>query len=75
MAKVSIVLDKDESSLEAENQLLKALNYHASGDAHSKETFHDPAMIDVSMKMEKLHKDMYEEMVDEICELLDEEYS
>jgi hypothetical protein len=75
MADVKIILEKGETQQEAEEALLKALNSHSSGDIHFTESFEDPAMVDATHKMEKMHKDMYNEMIREINEALDDEYS
>jgi hypothetical protein len=71
VAKVKIILDKDETLEVAEANLMKALNFHNSGDAHLEEQFIDPAMIKVADKLEKMHADMYESMLKEISEALD----
>lgn len=75
MSKVKIILDKDESYEEVESDLRKSLNYIHSGEVHSSENFDDPAMVDVFQKMEKEHKEIYSDMLREISEALDKEYS
>ena len=73
MAKVKIILEKGETDRDAEDALLKAITSHNTGEAHV-EGFDDPAMNDVTNKMEELHKKMYQEMLEEINEALDSEY-
>lgn len=75
MAKVKIILDKDETLEVAEANLMKALTFHSSGDAHIEEEFTDPAMIKVADKLEKLHADMYDNMIAEISAALDLDYT
>ena len=74
MAKVKIELDKDEDILEADETLFKALNHHRNGDAHLTESFDDPAMVDASRKLFKVHEDIYKDLIQEINEELDKEY-
>lgn len=74
MAKVKIFLDKEESLRDAEDQIFKALNHHASGDVHSQDSFEDPAMVSVSNKMEQEYKRIAQDMMREISEALDEDY-
>lgn len=75
MAKVQIILEDGETQRDAEEGLHKALNYHASGDVHDSESFDDPAMIDVSHRMEQEHKKIYQEMLNEIFLELDKDYT
>jgi hypothetical protein len=74
MAKVKIILDKDETQHEAEQALTKALNHHSSGDVHSSHAFQDPAMADVAKKMEDTFKKINQEMLQEISDVLDQDY-
>lgn len=74
MAKVKIFLDKDENIHDVENDLLKALGHHSSGEIHDLESFEDPAMVDVSNKMEREHSKMFQDMINEIFLTLDEDY-
>lgn len=71
---VSISLPPGTDELEAHNALVKALLHHSSGDVHSKESFEDPAMIDIQHHMVDIHKKIYAEMIDEIISALEEEY-
>lgn len=73
--KVKIILEKHETMEEAEETLYKALDLHRTGDIHLQESFDDPAMIDVSQRMEKIYEDIYKEMMEEITDALDEDYS
>lgn len=75
MARVKILLEPGESALDADHALHKALEHHASGDAHVEHGFGDPAMVDLSQRADQAHAKMYNEMIREITELLDEEYS
>jgi|APLow6443716910_1056828.scaffolds.fasta_scaffold387033_2 hypothetical protein len=75
MAKVKILLEKGETELDADQALQKALEFHSSGDAHDEETFEDPAMVHMSGRMEEIGQKIYAEMVREIQDVLDKEYS
>jgi hypothetical protein len=74
MAKVKIYLAPGETTQDAEDSLLKALNHHNSGDVHSSHSFQDPAMIAVADRMESTHKKIYQDMLTEIFEELDKDY-
>ena len=74
MANVKILLEKGETELDAHVALSKALDLHNSGDIHQRESFDDAAMVDASQRMEKVHKDMYADMIQEIQDELDKEY-
>lgn len=74
MANIKIFLDKGESQHDAEQALFKALNHHNSGDVHSSHIFQDPAMANASSKMDEIYKKIHKEMIDEICEVLDQDY-
>jgi hypothetical protein len=73
MAKIKIILEKGETEREAEDALLKAITSHNSGEVHT-EGFDDPAMNDVTNRMEEIHNKIYQEMLEEINEALDSEY-
>lgn len=75
MSKVKIYLSPGETLRDAEDVLLKALLHHSSGEVHSSHTFQDPAMVAVSKEMEQIHNKIYQEMLAEIFQALDEEYS
>jgi hypothetical protein len=75
MAKVKIFLEPGETERDAEDSLLKAINHHNSGDAHSESGFQDPAMQDVANKLVNAHSKIYHDMLQEIFEVLDKEYS
>lgn len=75
MAKVKIFLEPGETTRDAEDSLLKALVHHNSGEVHSSHKFEDPAMIAVSDKMTQLHDTIYKEMLAEIFEELDKDYT
>lgn len=75
MAKVKIELEKGETELDAHIALSKALDIHNTGDNHTLESFEDPAMLDLSQRLDKIHDDIYKDMMDEIIMELDKEYS
>ena len=75
MAKVKIILGKDEKLEKVESDLLKAMNFHVSGAAHDHESFQDPAMRDVAERLESLHEKMYKQMLVEIFEALEGDYN
>ncbi len=75
MAEVKITLDKDETELDAHIALSKALDLQNSGDTHIRESFEDAAMIDASQQMAKVHDDIYTDMMQEIRDALDQEYT
>lgn len=74
MAKVKIILDSGETIQEAEDSLVKAIISQDQGQAHT-EGFEDPAMQSTVNRMEEVHKKIYQEMLTEIFEELDKEYS
>lgn len=74
MAKVKIFLESGETVQDAEEALLKAMDHHNSGEVHSSHKFQDPAMVDVTEKMERLHQKIYQEMLAEIFDALDQDY-
>lgn len=75
MATVKIELDKDETVEQAEDVLFKAVLAQSTGEGHDEENFSDPAMADLINRLEEQHKLMFSEMVAEINEELDKEYS
>lgn len=75
MPKVKILLEPGETEFDADIALQKALEFHSSGDAHDDEAFEDPAMVDLSHKLDREHAKMYSQMIQEIMAVLDEEYS
>lgn len=74
MAKIKVELEPGEDILSADEALFKALDHHRSGDAHLRESFDDPAMVDLSKRLFQAHEDIYEDMINEINEALDEDY-
>ena len=74
MARVKILLDKNETLDEVDSLLLKAMDLHTSGDVHDDEMFEDPAMADVNQRMNDIQKRIYDEMIEEIIMELDSEY-
>lgn len=75
MAKVKIFLEPGETTQDAEDLLFKALNHHNTGEVHSSHSFQDPAMVSVAHKMESIHSKIYQEMLEEIFEALDKDYT
>lgn len=75
MAKVKIFLEPGETLREAEDSIFKAMEHHNTGDVHSSDTFQDPAMDSVADRMVSVHSKIYQEMLQEIFEALDQEYS
>ena len=75
MAKVKILLEPGETQLDAHIALQKALDIQSSGTAHDDEAFDDPAMVDLAQRLEVEHQKMYAEMMREVLEVIDEEYS
>jgi hypothetical protein len=74
MPNVKIFLDKDETPEQAEDLLFKAMESQRNGDIHQDE-FSDPAMRDLLDRMQKIYKDSYDELLQEIMEALDKEYN
>lgn len=72
--KVKIFLEGNETIQDAEEALSKALEFHKLGEVHVNESFEDPAMEDVENRLEVLFNKMYQEMLQEVSEALDEEY-
>lgn len=72
MATVKIILEEHETEEDANNLLLKALLHHESGGEH-RESFHQPAAQDVFNKMILEHEKMWQHMLKEINQVIDEE--
>ena len=70
--KAKIILEKNESRDEAEELLIKALESHRTGSSHTEE-FPDKAMEHIADILKGKHKDMFNEMLEDIFKLLDEE--
>ncbi|MCG3175424.1 MAG: hypothetical protein MOGMAGMI_00353 [Candidatus Omnitrophica bacterium] len=70
---VKIKLKKGQSIEEAKLQLLKALETSLKSD-HLDESFEDPAMDDTYERVFTAHAQIYEEMMDEIIDALEDEY-
>lgn len=71
---IKIIIPKDLDILEADEVIYKALSMQTKGDTHLKESFEDPAMVDVSERLLSEHKKVYKEMISEIIEALESEY-
>lgn len=74
MAKVKILLDKNETIEDIEESLFKALDFHRQGGVHTEE-FADPAMSDLNDQLVVEHEKMLAAMLEEIFNELDKEYS
>lgn len=75
MARVKILLEPGETELDAAHALQKALDFQSSGQAHDDEAFDDPAMVDLSQRLEQDHSRMYAAMIREVLEAIDGEFS
>jgi len=73
--KVKVFLESGETQLDADYALQKALELHSSGEVHDEQIFDDPAMLHVAERMESIHNKIYADMIREINDVLDEEYS
>lgn len=71
---VKVVLPEGTDELDADNFLYKALSSRVNGE-DTKEAFDDPAMVNVSERLEAMHSGQYDEMLKEIFQVLDEEYT
>jgi hypothetical protein len=74
MARVKIFLDVDETQSEAESDLVKALSFGTSPQAHDKEKFDDPAIQHASEHLDQMQKHIYADMMNEIIEALEAEH-
>jgi DNA-binding MurR/RpiR family transcriptional regulator len=74
VAKIKIILDDGETQHDAEQALVKAINHHSSGDAHSSHSFADPALESTIHKMEDTFNKINKDMMEEIFQTLDEDY-
>jgi hypothetical protein len=75
VGKIKIFVEDNESQLEVEESLHKALEFHSSGDVHETELFEDAGAQDLLNKLELLHKNLYIQILNEIYEALDEDYT
>lgn len=75
MPNVKIELKKNETPEQAEELLFKALESQRNGEIHGGEEFSDPAMSHLLDRMELMHKEMYEEALREIIQVLEEEHN
>lgn len=71
---INIVLPDGVDELDVDNFMFKALNQQVNGDVHG-ESFDDPAMISVAQRFEELHDRQYQEMLQEIFNELDKDYT
>lgn len=74
MAKVKIFLEEGETREEVEESLAKSVNSQNSGDVHAQDTFQDPAMDDVAETMISSFSQIYQEMLQDVFQVLDQEY-
>lgn len=72
MAVVKILLEDNETPEEAEEMLLKALTHHSAGGEH-KEDFTQPAARDVVHTLLNEHSKMWNNILKEIFEVIDED--
>lgn len=72
MATVKIYLEGNETVEQAEEVLFKALTQKQELDP--KESFTDPAMIDVQEVLIKAQGEIYQRMLNRIFDVLDEEF-
>lgn len=75
MGKVKIYVEEGETIEEAQDDLVKALHYQQSGEVHDEDTYEDPAMRDLTTKMQKFHQETYNNIIKEIIEALDKDYT
>lgn len=73
--KIKIILNKNETKEQAEETLIKALNLHKDGDVHIDASYDDAAMVDTENRLKDIHSKIYQDMLDEINETLEEQYS
>ena len=74
MAKIKILVGKNETIESAEDMLFKAMDMHRTGEIH-KEEFHDPAMRDLSQQIEAKHREMFKDLLEEVLNVIDSEYT
>jgi hypothetical protein len=75
MAKVKIYVQENETLEEAEENIQKALQYHSSGEAHDEDSYEDPAMKSLTSRLEALHSETYNNVIREVIEALDKDYT
>jgi hypothetical protein len=73
--KIKIILDKNETKEDADAALLKALDLHRDGEVHLDASFEDAAMVDTEQRLRDTHDKIYQEMLEEINEALEDQYS
>ena len=72
MAKVKIYLEPGETQDDVQELLIKAFQHHSAGAEH-KQAFHDPAARDAFNKMINAHSKMFERMLKEVNQVIDED--
>lgn len=75
MSKVKIYVENGETLEEAQEDIVKAIQYHSSGESHDEDLFEDPAMRSLTDRLEVLHQQTYNNIVKEISEALDKDYT
>lgn len=75
MAKVKIYVEPGETLEEAKEDLQKALNFQSSGEVHDDNTYEDPAMRNLSDRLEEMHKETYANIIREVIQALDKDYT
>jgi hypothetical protein len=74
MANVKVQLDKGETPDQAEELIFKAFAAQRDGSIH-KEEYHDPAMRDLLLRIQKAHEEQFQALIAEIGDILDKEYN
>jgi hypothetical protein len=70
--KVKIEVQKGQTREEAEELLYKALDSHRTGAQHSQE-FQDPVMRELDAELQHVYGEIYQEMLEDIFEIIDKE--
>lgn len=73
--RVRITLDQGQSHDDGEEQLFKALEAHREGLPHDQDTFVDPAMEHQAQIIKAEYAVIFDAMMQEILDVLDEEGS
>lgn len=75
MSRVKIILEDGETLEQVQEDLVKAINHQTNGGTHDEEQFIDPCMIDLANRLEAMHKDIYRDILEEVGEALDSDFS
>ena len=71
MARVRILLEKEETLEEVEELLEKAIKYKSEGKVHDRESFDDESMIPLSKYIEDAFEKTYSAILKDIEKVLD----